>query len=200
MQKVNKVAILIDGGFFKQRFKKNNNRDANKDDIENLIMEVMKKLEEKSGTTSVDILFRSYYYDCLPFSKQIKDVEGLYVDYSTTSVFEQQTKLIDSLKDIEQFALRLGEVSFTGWKINPRLKKSKPRPDFRQKGVDIKIGLDMAWMAGKGSVDKMILIGGDSDFISPIKFVRREGVLVYLYPMGNNITRSLKEHCDFILS
>lgn len=73
------------------------------------------------------------------------------------------------------------------------------KPDFRQKSVDMKFGLDMATMATKHSVDKIVLIAGDSDFIAPIKFARKEGLLIYLYPMGNPVKKSLIGHCDYVL-
>ncbi|KIC92754.1 hypothetical protein OI18_21100 [Flavihumibacter solisilvae] len=60
--------------------------------------------------------------------------------------------------------------------------------------------LNIAWMSSKRTIDKIVLVAGDSDFISPMKFSRREGILVYLYPMGQaQIKIGLKEHADFIL-
>jgi uncharacterized LabA/DUF88 family protein len=199
MSKVNKIAILIDGGFFIQRFKRLNKKFPTRNDVEDLIKDILKKVEIKSGDSSIDILYRSYYYDCLPFGKIIKDVNKKPIDFSTTSIYHNQKNFIDSLKSIDQFALRLGELSFSGWKLDATKPKGKPSPDFRQKGVDMKIGLDMAWMAGKSNVGKIVLVAGDSDFISPIKLVRREGILVYLYPMGNYLKSELIEHTDFVI-
>ena len=96
-------------------------------------------------------------------------------------------------------ALRIGELSFDGWKIDPH-NPEKSKPDFKQKGVDMKIGLDMALMATKKTVDKIVLIAGDSDFISPIKLVRKEGIQVYLYKMKHRVKNTLTDHCDFVLS
>jgi uncharacterized LabA/DUF88 family protein len=97
-------------------------------------------------------------------------------------------------------ALRLGDLSFDGWKIDPNNPTASPRPDFKQKSVDMKIGLDIAWIASKHIVDKIVLVAGDSDFIAPMKFARREGILVYLDTMGQkNVKIGLKEHADFLL-
>lgn len=199
MSKINKVAILIDAGFFKQCFRKINRREAVKEDIEALIARVLHQVQAKSNPVEVDLLFRTFYYDCLPYGGSKKDVNGIMIDFSQNSVYINQTTFINSLKEIDQFAMRLGEVSFTGWKVNPLARNPRPTPDFRQKGVDIKIGLDMAWLAGKKSIDKVVLVAGDSDFISPIKFVRKEGLLVYLYPMNNQTKSELREHCDYVL-
>lgn len=97
-------------------------------------------------------------------------------------------------------ALRLGHLSFDGWKIDPK-HPGELIPDFKQKSVDLKIGLDIAWMASKRTVDKIVLIAGDSDFVAPMKFARKEGLLVYLYPMAQkNIKLVLKEHADFVVA
>ena len=80
----------------------------------------------------------------------------------------------------DKVALRIGELSYDGWEIDQH-NPNKWKPDFKQKGVDMKVGLDMAWMATKKIIEKIVLIAGDSDFISPIKFVRKEGLQVYLY-------------------
>jgi uncharacterized LabA/DUF88 family protein len=161
----------------------------------------MAEIRRRSAGDCLDILFRTFYYDCLPFHKVIKDTTGKSIDYSQSDVYKKQMLYLNSLRSIDQFALRLGELAFSGWKLNSyKPKVQKPVPDFRQKGVDMKIGLDMAWMAGKRTVDKLVLVTGDSDFISPIKHVRREGIQVYLHPMKTSFIRSeLKEHADFIL-
>lgn len=197
-----KVAILIDGGFFVQMFKKNNrNIMPKRSDVERTINGIMSEVQRISGGNCIDDLFRTFYYDCPPFGKTVKDMSGRDIDFSKKSVFTEQTAYLNSLRFIDQFALRLGELSFSGWKLKsykPQL--SKPVPDIRQKGVDMKIGLDMAWMAGKRTVDKIVLVTGDSDFISPMKLVRREGILVYLYPMGStSIKTELREHTDFTI-
>lgn len=200
MSKISEVAILIDGGFFIQRFKKmNKGKDPLKADIENLIQDIMNKVTQKSNGSCIDVLYRSYYYDCFPFGKIIKDINGNKIDFSQTKIFNKKEGFINSLKDIDQFALRLGELSFSGWKIDAKNPKSSPYPNFRQKGVDMKIGLDMAWMSSKNIVNKIVLVAGDSDFISPIKLVRREGLMIYLYPMNNHLKSELIEHSDFIL-
>ena len=76
--------------------------------------------------------------------------------------------------------------------------------DFRlkvdQKGVDMKIGIDIASMAYKGQVDKMVLISGDSDFVPAAKLARREGIDFVLDPMGAPIKPELFEHIDGLRS
>lgn len=68
--------------------------------------------------------------------------------------------------------------------------------DVKQKGVDIKIGIDIASLAYKKQVDKIVLISGDSDFVPAAKLARREGIDFVLDPMWVDIKPELFEHID----
>lgn len=65
-----------------------------------------------------------------------------------------------------------------------------------QKGVDMKIGLDIASLAYKKLVSKIILIAGDSDFVPASKFAHREGIEFILDPMRKDVRDDLLEHID----
>lgn len=196
---VTKVNILIDGGFFAQRFKALNKRPATVKDVEQLVADVMSAVKNKTNGDTEDILFRAFYYDCRPFAGKVKDHKGKNeIDYSKSKSYPLQNKFLEDVAKLERFALRLGELSFTGWKKN--MYNNKWVPDFRQKSVDMKFGLDIATMATKRTVDKIVLVAGDSDFIAPIKMARKEGLLVYLYPMKNHVKDPLIQHCDFVLT
>jgi uncharacterized LabA/DUF88 family protein len=72
--------------------------------------------------------------------------------------------------------------------------------DISQKGVDMRIGLDMARLALREMVRAIIVVTGDADFIPAFKFVRREGVKVILDTMGHRSIRpDLKAHADIII-
>jgi uncharacterized LabA/DUF88 family protein len=68
-----------------------------------------------------------------------------------------------------------------------------------QKGVDIRIGLDIAWISLKRVVDILVLVTGDSDFVPAMKFARREGLRVYLEAMDHGVRPELKAHADVVL-
>ena len=72
-------------------------------------------------------------------------------------------------------------------------------PDISQKGVDIRIGLDIASIALKRFAEIFVLVTGDSDFVPPMKFARKEGVRVYLECLGHPVKRELKAHADLVL-
>ncbi len=65
-----------------------------------------------------------------------------------------------------------------------------------QKGVDMKIGLDIASLAYKKLVDKIVLIAGDSDFVPAAKLARTEGIDFVLDSLGADIRDSLSLHID----
>ncbi|WP_241522242.1 NYN domain-containing protein [Staphylococcus intermedius] len=65
-----------------------------------------------------------------------------------------------------------------------------------QKGVDMKIGLDIATLSYKKLVDKIVLIAGDSDFVPAAKLARTEGIDFVLDSLGADIRDSLSLHID----
>ena len=195
-----RVSVLIDGGFFSQKFFELNKRYPVSQDVISEVNKVMSLVRDKTNGDTSDILFRIYYYDCKPFGEIIKDHTGNNeIDFSTKPTYRAKNIFLKKLCKEDKVALRIGELSFDGWKTDQH-NANKWKPDFKQKGVDMKVGLDMAWMATKRIVDKIVLIAGDSDFVSPIKFVRKEGLQVYLYKMNHKVKETLIEHCDFVLT
>ena len=69
---------------------------------------------------------------------------------------------------------------------------------IRQKGVDMKIGMDIASLSYKKQVEQIVLVAGDSDFVPAAKLARREGLDFVLDPLEMEIakTRDLFEHID----
>ena len=67
---------------------------------------------------------------------------------------------------------------------------------IRQKGVDMRMGLDMASIAIKKQANIIVLVTGDEDFVPAAKLVRREGCQIILDPMWQNVNPNLFEHID----
>jgi uncharacterized LabA/DUF88 family protein len=121
-------------------------------------------------------------------------------------------KLIRELELKNGVAFRAGDLSLDGWRIKKSavtdiaqtkrtLEEDDLVPDLKQKGVDMKIGLDVAWLASKSIVERIVLETSDSDFIPAMKFARREGVQIVLITMGHRlIKRELKVHADELRS
>jgi uncharacterized LabA/DUF88 family protein len=71
---------------------------------------------------------------------------------------------------------------------------------LRQKGVDMRIGIDIASLALKKQADIIILVAGDSDFVPAAKLARREGIDFILDPLWQHINADLFEHIDGLQS
>lgn len=162
-------------------------------------------------------LYRILYYDCPPLEKTIYHPllkRGIDMRHSETYAWTNDfyAELIKNRK----VALRMGELSeqFASYSISPEalkklcagnisigdLEESDFSPSFQQKGVDMKIGLDIASLSYKKLVDQIILIAGDSDFVPAAKLARREGIDFVLDPMWSKIKDSLFEHIDGLRS
>lgn len=72
--------------------------------------------------------------------------------------------------------------------------------DVKQKGVDMRIALDIASITLKKQADRIVLISGDSDFVPAAKLARRERIDFILDPMWQNIPEDLFEHIDGLRS
>lgn len=120
-------------------------------------------------------------------------------------------QFFEELKKKRKLALRLGVVkTHNEWVIKPSVTKLLFRGEkkfeelsendvemvMRQKGIDMKIGVDIASLALKRFVDRIVLISGDSDFVLAAKLARREGIDFILDPMWNSVEPSLFEHKD----
>ena len=134
------------------------------------------------------------------------------VDLSKTEQYTWTENFLQELKHQRQFALRLGRLAEEQafYTIKPRVIKKLmngnksidelSENDFvlniDQKGVDMRIGVDIASVSIKKQVERIILISGDSDFVPAAKLARREGVDFILDPMRNPIKEDLFEHID----
>ncbi len=72
--------------------------------------------------------------------------------------------------------------------------------DLRQKGVDMRIGLDIASLTLKRLAKTIVLIAGDSDFVPAAKLARREGMQFILDPLWQRVNDDLFEHIDGLQS
>lgn len=205
-----RYAILLDGGFVTRKLKEKLGNPPTADDIVALCAEIQaNRLFENYE------LMRIYYYDAPPSNETVKlPVSGADHPLAITERARHAQSLYDQLELKDGFALRMGETRLSPfqWKIKPNKAGQlikQPRAltdedfilDIGQKGVDIRIGLDMARLALRDTVRAVAVVTGDSDFVPAFKFVRREGVKVMLCTMGHKgARRELKAHADFVVS
>lgn len=73
-------------------------------------------------------------------------------------------------------------------------------PNLIQKGVDMRIGIDIASITLKKQADTIILVSGDSDFAPAARLARREGATFILDPLWWGVSSDLHEHVDGLRS
>jgi uncharacterized LabA/DUF88 family protein len=162
------------------------------------------------STNDGEEIHRVLYYDCPPY-----DGDGRRKPHPLDSTRQPTSpayrnffnSVLSILKSKPYFAVRLGEMSFDGWALSDKatseiLAQGRQivaddfEPVLRQKGVDLRIGLDVALMAKDRLIDRIVVVSGDSDIVPAMKVARREGVQVVLASLSHNVKASLREHAD----
>ena len=206
------IAILVDGAFFLKRYRRcfrNGSSHSPEMVAKNMYTMLLKHVENEE-------LYRILFYDCPPLEKKVHNpITGKVINFSKTDVAEFRRQFHLELIKKRKVALRLGTLKEKGeWHIRPQILKElfnkKIKIDdlkeddvfygVNQKGVDMKIGLDIASLAYKKLVSRIILVSGDSDFVPAAKLARREGIDVILDPMWQSIDDKLFEHIDGLKS
>lgn len=184
-----KVSVLIDGGHTRVLA-----RQAGYTYDPNYIEKIAHAAVEPDEN-----VLRFLYYDCAPYIGKAKlPVSGSDREFNGSDAW------LKALATKNLFAVRLGVLKFRGFK--PKTIPIKPdaltdadfKPDFEQKGVDMRIGLDIANHATTKSVERIILLTGDTDCIPAMKHARISGLQVVLVTFPNRpVAPELLWHADF---
>jgi uncharacterized LabA/DUF88 family protein len=166
---MSKAVVLIDGGYLAKVLENVFHRPSF--DFEKFSDYLCKKADCQR--------VRTYYYYCPPYQSNPPTAleRKRYSDFS---------KFTDYLKTIPRLDFRFGRLQKIG-------------SDFKQKGVDVRLSIDLVKLSCKGSIDKAILITGDSDFAPAVDVAKEEGIVTILYysktpPMY--VHNELLEACD----
>jgi uncharacterized LabA/DUF88 family protein len=157
---------------------------------------------EKIALASVEpdeSLLRILYYDCAPYVGKAKlPVSGAETEFKGSDAW------LRTLAAKNLFAVRRGVLKFRGFKpkripiSTKALTDADFTPDFEQKGVDMRIGLDIANHASTRSVERIILLTGDTDCIPAMKHARISGLQIVLVTFPNHpVAPELLWHADF---
>ena len=209
-----KTAILVDGGFYRRRAQSLWGDKTARERANELFSYCLTHIMENDEHEKRE-LYRVLYYDCAPMKKKVfHPFLQKQIDFEKTDLYTWGNEFLNELKSKRKFAIRLGKLADTQAHYDIRydiIKKlcagnvkfdDLSEKDFtirvEQKGVDMKIGLDIASIAYKNQVEQIILISGDSDFVPAAKLARREGIDFILDPMKSPVKPDLLEHIDGI--
>lgn len=184
-----KISVMIDGGHLRVALRKGQ-KPFTPDYIEKVALGCSLATEE---------IFRILYYDCPPFTGETKlPVSKEKVQHTGNAhwLYELGRK--------ELFAVRQGVLKFRGYVVKKNHQPSTPpqdsdfEPKFEQKGVDMRIGLDMALFSANRAVELIALMTNDTDCIPAMKYARRAGIQVALVEVpGCKPAPELLAHSDF---
>lgn len=185
-----KAAVLVDGGYLRAVATKAQYF-YSPDFIEKVALSCYDPAQE--------FLYRIFYYDCPPYHGDLT----LPVSQQKLQLRGSPQWLID-LSRREYFAVRLGVVKFRGFALrrlpppaDRPLEDNDFRPVFEQKGVDMRMGIDIASLCEKRLVDRLIVLSGDTDIIPAVKHARKSGLQVVLALLPDErLTGDLFSHAD----
>jgi uncharacterized LabA/DUF88 family protein len=184
-----RIATLIDGG---------NLRALTRQSKKNYDPAHIEKVAHACTATD-EQLIRILYYDCVAYNGSVK----LPISGSMHRFYGNDAWLRD-LARRELFAVRQGILKFRGYRpksvpLNPgSVTDNDFEPVFEQKGVDMRIGLDIATYSSSRAVERLVLLVQDTDCIPAMKQARKAGLQIVLVELpGSTIASELLEHCDF---
>lgn len=203
------TAVFVDGGFYTKRANELFGKKTPKQRAEELKLYCHRHIQKSQSS-----LYRIFYYDCPPSDKRIyHPLHKGGVNLAKSNLYAWSNEFHQELLKKRKVAFRRGEILAhqNGFMIKPEsikeLFSGKKRLedltefdfflDIKQKGVDMRLGLDIASVSQGGIVNQIIMIAGDSDFVPAAKTARKAGVDFILDPMWQEgISNSLLEHID----
>lgn len=212
------TAILVDGSFFLRRYKAiYGEKDAHQTATDMHKMCCSHLYRNSKSKQQDSELYRIFFYDCPPMTKKAHNpITKKAIDFSKTNVAIFRNEFLQELRKLRKVAVRLGHIdeANANWVIKPEknkkilsgeiqisdLQEDDVVYEARQKAVDMRIGLDIASLAFKKQVQRIVLVAGDSDFVPAAKLARREGIDFILDPMWHTIKPDLYEHIDGLRS
>lgn len=201
-----RFAVLLDGGFLFKKLQRHLGRFPTAEEVDQASRDIV-----SDPALSGRELLRIYFYDAPPSQRKLNNpLDQHQLDLGASSIARHNQQLHASLEQLPDFALRRGETLIRGWKVGQaaftRLARAGGSlqardlvPDISQKGVDLRIGLDIATLAFRRTVDTIVVAAGDSDLVPAFKLARREGLRVLLVTYGHNVTDDLTAHVDGLL-
>jgi len=102
-------------------------------------------------------------------------------------------KFIYSIRKLPRFDVKLGKL---GRKTYNCRKCNYENTEYEQKRVDILMAVDIVRVSWQKSVNNIIIIAGDSDFIPAVSNAKEAGLITKLYYSKYSIHDELLIECD----
>lgn len=203
-----RVAVLLDGEYVKKVLQRILRRFPTPDDV----MAEVQRILAHPDLSHLE-LYRIFYYTAEPLAGSTENpLDATELIFDRTPTYSRNKQLIDRIENQPDVAVRCGTLVHQGWEIGRAAlraltdgsKRSVDArdliPKIQQKGVDMRIGLDIASVALKRIVSTIVIVTGDSDLVPAMKLARREGLRVYLDTVGQAQVRpELKKHADRVI-
>lgn len=124
---------------------------------------------------------RTYVYDARPNHDDLKTEEQKKLDFSKET-------FLAAIDRLPRFDVRLGILQHLGNNV------------WKQKGVDMRLGVDMVQMSANKVIDKAILIAADGDFAYAVEKTKDAGIVTTLvtFPV-DSISRELRRAVDEVV-
>jgi len=166
-----RLMAFIDGGYLRSNFElKCNSTSLNFEVLKN---EFVSNFNANCQGKYDGDLLRVYYYDAAVKPSNEK--------------FKAQENYFSKIRAINGFDIRLGRLIHSGNQGTGRL---------RQKGVDVRLAVDMISKAYQNHYDFAILLAGDNDFLDVVEEVKDAGKRVYGMYFRDHISKQLQDSFD----
>lgn len=207
-----RTVILVDGGYYRIRAKdlwgSKNPRDRANELYDYCKLHITEPTEPRD-------LYRVFYYDCPGLKTTIEHpLTHARINFASGSGTTWTEDFFKCLCKKSKVALRKGELLesqaqyalktdvmkdlLSGARTISSLTEADFYLDVKQKGVDMRIGLDVASFCANHCINQIVLIAGDSDFLPVAKMARRNGIEFILDPLKQYVKANLIEHIDGI--
>ena len=161
-------------------------------------------------------LFRIFFYDSPCCDQKITlPVSKTAIEISKTKEGQFKNAFHRQLQRKRKLTLRLGEpLEVSGWRLRDdvqndllqknliveELEDSDFLPAGIPRGLELRMGVDLASLSYKRQVQQVVLMTGDGFFSAASELVRHEGIDIVLDPMWQNIPEEMFAHIDGLRS
>jgi len=187
-----KVMVFIDGGYLRKKILElSPDYKINYPRLAHLLSQ-----HWKGGIAAIEPrLIRSYYYDGMPSYEQLDTMSDSVAENAMDFIdtkYRKQKEYLDKIAKLDFFEVRKGHLILS---TKGEIYNCK-NWEWRQKGVDSLIAIDMITKAHQGQYDLGILVAGDLDFLEIVKATKNVGVRVMGAYFPKNINPELANSFD----